>query len=835
MNKKFVDRIFYKDRFEKTLEEYCTHKHSTEKHTLLYFEGEGGIGKTKLFEEFKEISRSKGCTQININFNDPHGNEVSTLISICQALDGKVAFPLFEYAYLEYVKKANIEPDSRIRNIKSFSEFSGAVMDFKDGNLPGFYEKIKNIWKKQIANVNLSFHEEDIKAIGNSSSEGLKEQLIEYLSKDLESHFGREDVGGCVIVFDTFEKVTGITDNPYGNELLITLEKLIEKTKSVMFVVGSRTKTTHGIFGEIEGIKLEVWDEENAVLFINENHAYNKELCNDATEEDYNAFCKKLAKFCKYYPFYLSVALDHIENNLDSNFTLFNFDETKTPDALLNRFFRGLNEHEKDLMTALACQPQWSKAQREKFDDILNANGKWEKILRFSSIHQAEDKDDTIYLHELMVEAIESNYEQRPLLITNHTKLKNRYDYKATCMTEDGLIDERKLINEGLGEKNAIAQYVYHACWLIDHEEETEKQKEAFKKLFEDMNVLYKLLEEKGVSEMLLSPFEMLSDTATKLYGDSDKTYADIRYKIGFILSWSGNQDGAQEEDRIVYETYKKMFNEKAEKYGISNMEAFHELRALEDKMVEAQGSYAYDLCRIGDYENALKNGNECYNNACLIWGENDARTLKRLSNMAYYYQKNEAPEEAQRLNKEVIAKRKMLLKDITKGYLISKISYAVFLKERGDIYEAIAAMEDVAKDSEKCLGCTDPKTLEAKQYLGNFFVRAEFFNDAIVILNKVKEQRQAQDQQSNHNTADCMVYLALAYLGSGNREKAKGTIKEALKSAQAIFDRPTTKWKIEMYTKTSTLINNANENLDCRSLVSMALRILDNPNRQGN
>jgi len=532
--------------------------------------------------------------------------------------------------------------------------------------------------------------------------------------------------------------------------------------------------------------------------------------------------------------FYLSVALDHIENNLDNNFTLFNFDEMKTPDKLLNRFFRGLNEYEKTLMTALACQPQWNKAQREEFEDILHAGGNWAKILRFSSIHQAEDKEDTIYLHELMVEAIENVPDQMGLLITNHTKLKNRYDYKATSMNEDGSIDEAKLINEGLGEKNAIAQYVYHACWLIDHEKEREKQKEAFKKLCEELDVLYKLLEEKGVSVMLLSPFEMLSDVATKLYGDANQTYADIRYKIGFILSWSGNQHGAQEEDRIVYETYEKMFNEKLKECGILSLEAFHELRALEDKMVEAQGSYAYDLCRVGDYKNALKNGNECYNNACLIWGENDVRTLKRLSNLAYYYQKNAAPEEATKLNKEVLAKREKLSKDVTKSYLISRIAYAVFLKD-SDINEAIFAMEAVAKDLEQNFGCKDPKTLEANQYLGNFFVRAGFFSDAIVTLTKVKEQRQAQDQKDNHNTVDCMVYLALAYLGFGNRDKAIETITEALNSAQVVFDKPTTRWKIQMYNNVSELINNAAGNTDCRSLVRGALRFLDNPNREAN
>lgn len=835
----FVDRENFRKAFPIYYSSYMKHRSENTMGDILYYYGDGGIGKSTLLKEFQNqlLEDKVPCQFEPFDFSiDALRNPLSFLIALRQAFPA-IDFPLFDFAYNLYIQKAKLKPDSRMMTIKPFQALRDLIASLpKEGqdfifDYKGALTKLKKIYSYLKQEIALRKYIDETKTIQRSSTEALEGRLVSYLAMDLENGMQHKmPEKGVVIFLDSFELVTsyakGASDNALIQLILDEDNGLIRMTPSVLYVIASREKCDFGCLSQASAPAknngLDVWSEEDAVKFLTINS-------NGKLPEP---FCHTLAKACEYYPMYLNVALDHIIYTLHWDYQKLDMNNLNK-DAMLIEFLRGLDEAYTNTLAILVCQEDWDVKTYNKVLKKLYGTPTvaLEEIRKYSFIKAAADKKDRIYLHHIMRDCIvdqtlQIDQGQRLRLIQErvHSILRDMYDYKKKKLTQ------KEMIHKSLGEEQFLKQYVRHAIWLIKNREQDRDQN--YKRLFDELRDLVAELKDNGAAKILLSPLQQMADFAKWLYGENSEEYIACHYQMAFVYTYSGNLDLAEHEDERVYTAYKNRLEQELQKYSLSE-DDLHRLRGLEDHMVRAHNSWAYDMSRNGKVPLAVEEGEVCAARAAQIWGEDDLKTIPSRSNLSYYLlKKGEETDRGIKMSEEVLAQREKWLKQIQSQVLISKRNLAVQYNRLSlDQEKALALMKESYDGFRNLLGNKNGQTLESRQYLANFLVRAGKYFDADFHLKKIYAVRKKQDGKNHPHVVDCLTYRALAHLGLSEKkgqaylDSAMDHMEHAYRISQIIF-LDDSKWKADMYHAVLEALRNGSD-------VQTLLFILDNYQKQ--
>lgn len=817
----FVDREELRKQFPAKYGTYLHNRKNYKTAQVLYYYGDGGVGKSTLLEEFEKKLGSTDCIIKKFDFDIKDlKNPISFLVAVRQSFSTEFDFPLFDYAYLIYTRRAYIEPDKRMLDIKPFHELLDLALSVAQKDIIDIWEHIGNIYSHLKQKTDLTRYGFDVDDIKSDSAKRIEQNLARYLAKDIEYNIlDKTPERGVIIFLDTFEQVISYSKNYIGNELIHAIldvdDGLISNTPLVLYVIASREPCKIGCLSNVQlnlnG--LDIWAEKDAVEFIKKNSQIEDE-----------SFCKQLAKGCGYYPFYLNLALDHIERSLYGKYQQMDI-EALNLNKMLEMFLKGLEENYIYSLVVLACQNDWDTLTYNKVVEKLNfPTVPLELIESYSFIKSVPQSKNRIALHQIMRDCINKHEDLTFSLIqrATHTTLRELSDFKSLPI--------ETIIRESFGESDLLNQYVQHSIWLIKDKSSTEERNTGYLELFSEIDQLSKQLRERGSAKILISPLERLSDFAIYLYGENSKQYIDCRYKMTFIHTYSGNLGAAEAEDRIVYNAYKDKFESELAKLSIKQKD-LHSLRDLENHLVESLNSLCYDMCRNGKYQEAIEKGIECCDCANTIWGEDDIKSFPSQSNLAYYYSKNHNSAQAISLTEEVLSRRENLLRRISTQVIISKRNLAVQYKNT-DLEKALHFMEEAYLGFQDIYGELHGYTLESRQYLANFLVRKNEYDLAIDHLTKILEIRKKLDGEFHPNVIDCLTYLSLAYFEKSNAEEKNGDkphlkssidyISRANSLAVSIFPNTDSDWKICMYKEVS-------EKIQKGSSVDEILDTLDN------
>lgn len=814
----FINRETLRKEFPIRYNNYMNNRFDNKIGDVLYYQGDGGIGKSTLLEEFENMLSTEGNVIKKFDFDIKDlKNPISFLLAIREAFANDIDFPLFDFAYLTYVKRAHIEPDKRINHIKPLKETINLIQSFAEVDVIEFWNSICRIYNYVEQKSKIKQYIDYVENIRGDSAKVIEKDLVKYLAKDINiGILNKMPEKGVLIFLDTFEQVTSYSNDYIGNDLVnIILDEtdgLISNMPLVLFIIASREPCEIGCLSRIPNMvkdnKLEIWKETDAIKFITENSKI----------EDID-FCKKLAKCCQYYPFYLNLALDHIEHSLNSNYKEMDISNLNSK-KMLEMFLRGLDADYRNTLIILSCQIDWDK---DLFNKVIQQTNwptvQFETIKKYSFIKTVPHKPNKITVHQIMRECIEKYDNTNFLLIKNeiHSILREIYNYKK--------YDLKRLVQESLGEKNLLNQYIYHSSWLIKNNNRKEERNRYFNCLFDELKALLNQLKDSGSAKILLNPLETVANLAVWLYGEDCSQYIDCHYQIAFVQTYSGNLHLAEKADRKVYLTYKNILEKELEKNSIT-LEELHSLRILEDNMVKARGSMAYDMCRNGKYLEAIREGEECLEHAYIIWGKDDVKTLPIQSNVSYYKLKNNDIENGIKLAEDVLERRENLYQRTNLQVLLSKRNLGVQYR-RLDLKKAIDLVQESYIGFDTLYGFENGHTLESRQYYANFLIRDKQYDLAINHLKEIFVIRKEIDGEYHPNVVDCLTYLSFAYLGKSkedifNKEKlqtcAIDKMKKAYNLAKIVFDNNESKWKIAMYQK---VLNKVSEFSNVNELIA--------------
>ncbi|MBO7254529.1 MAG: tetratricopeptide repeat protein [Clostridia bacterium] len=818
----FIDREEFRKNFPIKLNNYMEQREENSIADIIYYHGFGGMGKTTLVNRlFLENDMSRFVIK-DFDFNsDGIRNPISFLIALRQSFDNEIKFSLFDCAYFEYLLKSKIEPDNRMKNSPKYIDFLKSAGDMgiaiaKKDRID-FFKAAFMLAKIIKQKKGIKKYKDEFLDIQNMSAKEIEKSLAKYLAKDIENGIENKKLKGkgIIVFLDTFEKVTSYDNDNIENELryfiLDDTKGLIKNTPRVLYVIASREKCNYGVLSTVnEESPLEKWDTKFAIEFIKSN--------SNITDD---AFCEELANKCNSYPYYLDLAVRYIVNNFGVNYEEFDL-KNFSFEIIHEKFFRGLNERYQNSIIVLSCQNEW---EIQLYDYVTKEivpsmpTVPLEEIKEYSFIKNSSSAKNKYTIHQLMRKYIDDNdfdksdWKKRKV----HSILKDIYKISE--------YDINTLVKESIGEKNILNQYVHHSIWEINNSSNKKTRTEKFQALFEELKKVLNQLKYSGMAKILLLPFEQLKDCADKIFGQNSQHSIDCLYQISFIYTYIGDLGRAEISDTKVHEAYKNAVEKKLKNFNIS-IEEFHELRKLEDKMVESYNSMNYDMCRNGKYPDAIKHGEKCLENAKTIWGESDKRTLTYKSNLGYFFLKNNKDKDAITIGEETLKGREELSTELQKSALLSKRSLAVMHKKT-DLNRALELIKEAYTEYEKLFGEKDTATLEARQYYANFLIRNKTYDMALTHLETIKTIRLENDGENHPNMMDCYVNFALAYYGKYKEDQgkinylteAKKYINKAISCAEEVFNNENTRWKIIMYKKISNCID---EKYEVEEIISM-------------
>lgn len=252
IKKEFTDRDFPKKEFFRLIEE-IKEENANDKpryHVLNYY-GMGGIGKSTLLQEIKNIVRSQ-YTDIIYSFADlanvSFRNSGKLLLELTKSFStSELIFHHFSLAYAIYFQKCNKDSIYNHEEHRIFNEDLGLVADFLSimdglgvlGIIPGVVNKIYALSYKRI-HLDKEL-KEDLKKLELMDSSRIEKLLPAFFAYDLKKYMKQNNKENVIIFIDTFEALWthGKNDITRFNQDLF-IRELISHLPGVLFTICSR-------------------------------------------------------------------------------------------------------------------------------------------------------------------------------------------------------------------------------------------------------------------------------------------------------------------------------------------------------------------------------------------------------------------------------------------------------------------------------------------------------------------------------------------------------------------------------------------------------------------
>lgn len=245
---RFTDRVDLVHAFEAAMNSKLT-----DQHKVLVYHGDGGIGKTALLNKLREVIHAEfpsaplGCLDFaELALRQP---ERALMTLRHQLVAQGFRFPLFDIAYAIHWKKCNPETpydpgDKRalIEGAGPYLELMGALLDAPLGGLGAIAWRVGQGVYRSVGDVGATRALPLLRELPEREAAEIRRLLPLVWARDLTSQLdtagGKKPGAVPVLMFDTFEALTGRADSPLfrsGQEWFIDLVENLPQPLWVVF------------------------------------------------------------------------------------------------------------------------------------------------------------------------------------------------------------------------------------------------------------------------------------------------------------------------------------------------------------------------------------------------------------------------------------------------------------------------------------------------------------------------------------------------------------------------------------------------------------------------
>jgi CHAT domain-containing protein/tetratricopeptide (TPR) repeat protein len=200
---------------------------------------------------------------------------------------------------------------------------------------------------------------------------------------------------------------------------------------------------------------------------------------------------------------------------------------------------------------------------------------------------------------------------------------------------------------------------------------------------------------------------------------------------------------------------------------------------ALAQTESNSKGEAAY---KAGQYQIAITEFKQAWDQAKIQNGETDPKTLKFASNLAAAYQDMGLYKEALNLNQYIVDIRSQLLPKNHEDILAAQNRLAINKSSLGNTKEAIKVYEEIYEIRKQTLGEKDPKTIQSLNNIAFSLQKLGKLNESLELTTKVVALRKEVLGIKAENTLNSLNTLASLYVDLGDYPKALQIEEEVLK-----------------------------------------------------
>lgn len=371
---------------------------------VLNFFGVGGIGKSRLQHELRELTTETGIISARVDFQVPAMRRQDTVLAHmrhCLSTEHRIQLPLFDIAFSVYWQRTNpnVPISSGELSLVTESEILADLIEAA-GDTPIFgavVNLVKSIDKlgRKAKRWQRVRHDADLQDLDRLDTHEMLDALTWFFAKDLLQVLG-ERGGRAIIFLDAHEALwEDVVARGGRGDRDVWIRDLVAQTPGVLWVVSSR----------------------DALQWQRENSSWCEpylQLCGigDLLPHDQLAFltdcgikdelAQIIASASEGLPFYLNLSVDHWESIAEEREPLpQDFGETK--EDLLSRFIGHVPRAEEEILKILSVTRSWDyelfEALVRRFN-IAFPLSRWPDFCAYSFNRQSSG--DRWLMHKLM-------------------------------------------------------------------------------------------------------------------------------------------------------------------------------------------------------------------------------------------------------------------------------------------------------------------------------------------------------------------------------------------------------------------------------------------------
>lgn len=366
---------------------------------ILHFYGIGGIGKTRLLNEFQSLldESHHEFVRAHVDFDDTSVREPHrALLRIRHTAEGKkrINFRVFDFAYAVYFAKRNPDFSFNEGNLPFLEEFGvvGSIISVFDGfGLLGAAQEIIQQTKKYADKLSIEGQaREALNALRNMSERDIADALPDFLAYDLNRH-SRARIP-TVLLIDTYEALwANHTDEKDQFQRDVWVRRLCSGLEKALVVIAGREKLR---WSEYES----VWTERVATHRLDQLSRKDVQRFLLSAGLSNETLIEKITAVAAGHPFYLDLCLDTIAQEGEG-------EPDEWPESrreLFERFAKNLSSDELALLRRLAPLDSYdliyARAAARHFNISLN-DDKIHSHTRFSFV---KEHQHGATIHDLM-------------------------------------------------------------------------------------------------------------------------------------------------------------------------------------------------------------------------------------------------------------------------------------------------------------------------------------------------------------------------------------------------------------------------------------------------
>jgi len=396
----FVNRREAIELFERLLREQ-----PPDEPRVLNFFGVGGIGKSRLQHELRELSAQKASAlSVRVDLQVPamrRQEAVLAQLRHCLGTEHGIQLPLFDVAYSVYWQRTNPNvPLSRGElPLITQSEILADLIEVA-GDTPVFgvvVNLVKSLDKlgRKAKRWQRVRHDADIKDLDRLDAHEILDALTWFFAKDLLQVLG-ERGQRAVIFLDAHEALwEDVSARGGRGDRDVWIRDLVAQTPGVLWVVSSR----EALRWERENVS---WSEPYLQLYGMGDLQPDDRLAFLADSGITGELAQTIASASEGLPFYLNLSVDHWESIVEDREPLAeDFGETKKD--LLSRFIGHVPRAEEEILKVLSVARSWDQqlfAALVRRFNISFPLSRWPDFCTYSFNRQSSG--DRWLMHQLM-------------------------------------------------------------------------------------------------------------------------------------------------------------------------------------------------------------------------------------------------------------------------------------------------------------------------------------------------------------------------------------------------------------------------------------------------